>query len=70
MSEIEKMMQNANIKQNRMCEWTCKDNDLCNVRGKVRTEKTARNVGWIITADGKHFDTKECYCKYKKGILG
>ena len=42
---------------------------LCNVRGKVRTEKTARDVGWILTADGKHFDTKECYRKYKKGIL-
>ena len=32
MSEIEKMMQNANIKQNRMCEWTCKDNDFCNAK--------------------------------------
>ena len=29
MSEIEKMMQNANVKQDRMCEWTCKGSEHC-----------------------------------------
>lgn len=26
---------------------------------------SARQDGWIITAEGKHFDSKECYKKYK-----
>jgi hypothetical protein len=26
---------------------------------------SAREYGWIITTDGKHFDSKECYKKYK-----
>ena len=30
-------------------------------------DKEARNYGWIITADGKHFCSKECYNFYKKG---
>lgn len=31
MTEIEKMFENANIKQDRMCEWTCKDSETCNL---------------------------------------
>lgn len=31
MTEIEKMYENANIKQDRMCEWTCKDSETCNL---------------------------------------
>lgn len=34
MSEIEKMYENANIKQDRMCEWTCKDSETCNLNCK------------------------------------
>lgn len=29
MSEIEKMYENANVKQDRMCEWTCKGSEHC-----------------------------------------
>lgn len=29
MSEIEKLMENAGIKKKVMCEWTCKDSDVC-----------------------------------------
>lgn len=29
--------------------------------------KEAREKGWIITASGNHFCSKECYNKYKKG---
>ena len=31
MSEIKKLYENANIKQDRMCEWTCKDSETCNL---------------------------------------
>lgn len=34
MTEIEKMFENANIKQDRMCEWTCKDSENCNLNCK------------------------------------
>jgi len=27
---------------------------------------SAREEGWIVTANGKHFDSKECYNKYKE----
>ena len=27
---------------------------------------SAREEGWIITANGKYFDSKECYNKYKR----
>ena len=30
MSEVEKMYENANIEQDRICEWVCKDSELCN----------------------------------------
>ena len=26
---------------------------------------SARQDGWIITSDKKHFDSKECYLKYR-----
>lgn len=31
-------------------------------------DKEARSYGWIITADKKHFCSKECYSNYKKEI--
>jgi len=34
MTEISKMFENANIKQDRMCEWTCKDSENCNLNCK------------------------------------
>ena len=39
---------------------------ICNERGKTNLLKDIRKTGWIITADGKHFDTKECYKNYKR----
>ena len=29
--------------------------------GNGSIESQAREEGWIITADGPHYDTKECY---------
>ncbi|MHC4621134.1 MAG: hypothetical protein ACYTEQ_25590 [Planctomycetota bacterium] len=46
-------------------ELTC-DNCGCAehfTRGDV--EAKARAAGWIITKDGKHYDSKECYLQSK-----
>jgi hypothetical protein len=34
---------------------------------KYTIKEIARQKGWIITRDGKFFDTKECYKKYTGG---
>lgn len=34
MTEIEKMYENAGIEKKRMCEWTCKGNELCSTNCK------------------------------------
>lgn len=31
MNEVEKMYENAKVEQKRMCEWTCKDSEVCNI---------------------------------------
>ena len=46
----------------------CAEHFLTNVRhvrGKS-PDQQARSYGWIITADGKHFDSQECYEHYKQ----
>lgn len=56
--------------KNSYCEIIC---DYCgnaehyniNVRGKQSIIKDLRKNGWILTNDGKHFDSKECYNNYK-----
>jgi hypothetical protein len=44
--------------------------DTCNCAehfpiGNGTVQEQAREYGWIITADGKHYDSKECYLKSK-----
>ena len=33
---------------------------------KAEAIRQAREHGWCITADGKHFDTDECFEKHKQ----
>ncbi len=60
MTEIEKMFENANIKQDRMCEWTCKDSETCNLNCKhygsmqlcyppFTAEKQLKIIEWFIS---------------------
>ena len=74
MSEIEKMMQNANIKQNRMCEWTCKDNDFCNAKCEhyestqlyyppFTAEKQIELIKFIL-GKGVYYDTDKDYKEF------
>lgn len=32
----------------------------------VNIKQQAREMGWIITSDGKYYDTKKCYKDSKK----
>ena len=34
--------------------------------GGASIQTVARDYGWIITRNGKHFDSKECYDKYRQ----
>ena len=60
MTEIEKLFENANIKQDRMCEWTCKDRETCNLNCKhygsmqlyyppFTAEKQLKIIEWFIS---------------------
>ena len=59
-TEISKMFENANIKQDRMCEWTCKDSEICNLNCKhygsmqlyyppFTAEKQLKIIEWFIS---------------------
>ena len=80
MTEIEKMFENANIKQDRMCEWTCKDSETCNLNCKhygsmqlyyppFTAEKQLELIKWLSTKELKIRTNKQPYAIYI-GILG
>lgn len=51
-----------------ICDYCgCAEHFICNTKNQIPADQQARNNGWIITRDGKHFDFKECYQNYKAG---
>lgn len=76
MTEIEKMFENANIKQDRMCEWTCKDSETCNLNckhyGSVQlyyppftAEKQLELIKWLAKIYELSINWNEHYCSYR-----
>lgn len=79
MNEIEKLYENANIKQDRMCEWTCRGSEFCSTNCKhyestqlfyppFTAEKQLKLIEWLSTKELKIRTNKQPYAVYI-GIL-
>lgn len=61
MNEVEKMYENAKVEQKRMCEWTCKDSEVCNTLCEhyestqlyyplFTSEKQLKIIKWLLNS--------------------
>ena len=80
MTEVEKMYENANIKKDRMCEWTCRGSEYCSTNCEhyestqlcyppFTAEKQLELIKWLSTKELKIRTNKQPYAVYV-GVLG
>ena len=80
MNEVEKMYENANIKQDRMCEWTCRGSEYCSTNCEhyestqlyyppFTAEKQLELIKWLAlrdTFDMMAWQNGECHIEHDK----